>query len=59
MEFLYDWQFWGVVLGGLGIVATFIIFLLQRNRKRLSYSVLTETPLLSIDETIKGKITIK
>jgi len=58
MEFLRDsaWQFWGLVVG---VVTAFSIYLLQRKNKRLNYVVITETPLLSVDDEIKGKIKIK
>ena len=59
MEFLHDWQFWSVVVGLLAILIPVVIFVLQRNKKRLAYDVLTETALLSIDDEIKGKIKIK
>lgn len=53
------WQFWGVVIGILTMISGFVIYLLQRNKKRLTYHVLTETALLSIDDAIKGRIEIK
>ena len=61
MEFLRDsaWQFWGVVISVVTALITISIFLLQRKNKRLTYTVLTETPLLSVDDEIKGKIKIK
>ncbi len=61
MEILRDpiWQFWGAVISLLALVITSAIFILQRNKKRLAYYVLTETPLLSIDDEIRGKIKIK
>lgn len=59
MDFLRDWQFWGVVVSVLAIVSGFIIYQLQRSKKRLVYRILAETPLLSIDEELRGKIEIK
>jgi hypothetical protein len=61
MEFLRDsiWQFWGVAIGLLAIFVAIVIPILQIRKKRLAYYILTETPLLSVDEEIKGKIKIK
>lgn len=58
MPLLLDWQFLGVIVGILGVVVTVIIFYLQKNRKRLAYQVLTETPLLSVGDEIKGRVKI-
>lgn len=58
MNFLGDWQFWGVVVGIIGVAVTVVIPLLQRNKKKLSYTVLTESALLSVSEEVKGKINI-
>lgn len=61
MEFLRDqiWQFWGAVIGALALLITVIFFILQRKNKRLTYSILTETPLLSVDDELRGKIKIQ
>lgn len=61
MDILRDpiWQFWGVIVGILGLLVAIIIYLLQRNKKRLTYSILTSTPLLSVDDEIKGDIKIQ
>jgi len=58
MDILRDAS-WQAVIGLLGIVVAVAIYLLQRNKKRLTYTVVTETPMLSIDEALKGKIEIK
>jgi hypothetical protein len=61
MDFLRDqiWQFWGVVIGIFGVIVSAVLVYIQRSKKRLTYSVITETPLLSVDEEIQGKIKIK
>ena len=59
MSFLNDWQFWSIVVSTLAIISSFGIYFLQRKKRRLAYWVLTDTPLLSVDEEIKGKIEIK
>jgi hypothetical protein len=61
MDFLRDpsWQFWGFIIGVLAILVSIGIYLLQRNNKRLAYSLLTVTPLLSVNDEIRGKIKIK
>jgi hypothetical protein len=57
MEFLRD-AGWQTIIGVLGIIVAVIIYLLQRSKKRLVYTILTETPLLSVNDEIKGKIKI-
>lgn len=52
-------QFWAVVVSLLGIIISIVIALSQRTRMGLVYYVLTETALLSIDDEIKQKISIK
>ncbi|MCL4274949.1 MAG: hypothetical protein KJZ77_13840 [Anaerolineales bacterium] len=61
MDILRDsvWQFWGVVVAIIGVVLSAIFFLAQKNKKRLAYQVLTDTPLLSVSDEIKGKIKIE
>ena len=60
MDILHDsiWQFWGAIFTALSTVIAVIIYLLQRNKKRLVYYLLTESPLLSVDDKVKGSITI-
>lgn len=59
LEILRDpmWQFIGVVIGIIALIITFL-FWKQRQRKALSYEILSNTPLLSIEEKIKGKLQI-
>lgn len=61
MDILRDsvWQFWGVIVAIIGVVLSIMFFLAQKNRKRLAYQVLTDTPLLSVSDEIKGKIKIE
>lgn len=55
-EILRDplWQFVGAIVA----VASFVFIILQLKRKELSYSIIINTPLLSIDKRIEDKITI-
>jgi len=60
-EILRDtsWQF--IISSGiavLAIIAGFVIYLLQRSKKSLSYEVISNTPLLSTSEEIKNDLQI-
>lgn len=48
------WQFIGVIF----TVVSIVIVILQIKRKELSYNIIINTPLLSIDKQIEDKITI-
>lgn len=53
------WQFViATVIAVLAIVVSILIYLKQRQRKALSYQILTQTPLLGLEEKIKGKLQI-
>lgn len=53
------WQFViATVIALLAIIVSILIYLKQRQRKALSYKILTNTPLLGIEEKIKGKLQI-
>ena len=58
MELLYDWQFWGVLLTLVGIGVTIAIAVWERNKKKLVYSELVNTSLLSVSDEIRGKIKV-
>ena len=49
------WQFVGVILV---IIIPLIFYLVQRRRKVLSWGIISNTPLLSIDEAIRGNIQV-
>ena len=53
-----NWNLVGVVLAGLSLLATIVIFLLQKNKKRISYEVLAKTSLRTTREKLEGKIKI-
>jgi hypothetical protein len=59
-EILRDplWQFIGVILALIAIGVSILIYLLQRNRKSLSYEVLSDTPFLTMKEELEGKLQI-
>ena len=42
----------------IAILAAFIIFFLQRRKKSLTYSVLTDSSVISVSDKIKDKIQI-
>ncbi|MFZ3064412.1 MAG: hypothetical protein WA277_03895 [Nitrospirota bacterium] len=61
IEFFHDqtWQFIiPTAIAVLAIVVSILIYLKQRQSKLLSYEILTHTPLLSLEEKIKGKLQI-
>jgi len=52
------WQFWGVLLALVSIVIPIIIYLLQRQKKALSYSLVSTTHLLTDHEEFEGKLQV-
>ncbi|MBK6646837.1 MAG: hypothetical protein IPG44_14025 [Anaerolineales bacterium] len=52
------WQFIGAVLGLIALIATIIIFFIQRTKKSLAYEIVTSTPLLAVSDEVKGKVQI-
>jgi hypothetical protein len=59
-EYLRDpaWQFVGAVLAALAIGATVGIYWLQRQRKRLSYEVVSRNRLLTVTEEHQSKLRV-
>jgi len=61
LEILRDqvWEFvGGVFLGLVAIIVTIILWRTQRRRKALSYEIISRTPLLSVEDEVKGKVQI-
>jgi hypothetical protein len=52
------WQFVGVILVIITIIVSVVIYLLQKNRKSLTYEILSETALLSVAKEVEDKIQI-
>jgi len=56
------WSFMGVVVAIIailvGVAVAIIVYLMQRQRKELSYDIISSTPLLSHEEEVKGKLQI-
>jgi hypothetical protein len=56
------WQFWGVIATvGFGIVATIlaiVVYRLQRNRKELSYKLVSSASLVKVDRSLGGRIEV-
>ena len=52
------WQFIGVILAVVAILATFIIYYLQKERKRLSYQILNENRILTFSEELEGRLQV-
>jgi hypothetical protein len=59
-EMLRDpvWQFVGALIAFLAFIASLTVLLLQRQRKSLSYHILSQTPLFEVGEELKGKLQI-
>ena len=60
LEIIRDslWQFITIVIAIIAIIISIILYLIQRRRKSLSWEIISNTPLLSIDEEIKGDLQI-
>lgn len=52
------WDFIGAIIGAVALVATIIIYSLQKNKKALSYEIVSKTSLLSTKEKLEGKLKI-
>jgi hypothetical protein len=52
------WQFIGVILAIIAIAITVILYWIQRQKRALSWQVVSNTPLLSIDKEIKGNLEV-
>jgi hypothetical protein len=60
LELLRDpaWQFVGAVLALVAVAATVAIYLLQRQRKSLSYDLVSTNQLLTVREEVEGKLQV-
>ena len=60
LELLRDpaWQFVGVVLALAALAATFLVYWLQRQRKALSYEVISKNQLLTVREELEGRLQV-
>ena len=61
LEIMRDpfWQFLTVaIIAIIAILVTIILYLIQRQRKSLSWEIISNTPLLSIDEEIRGDLQV-
>jgi len=52
------WQFIGAILALAAIFISIGLYLRQRRRKAMSYEIVSQTPLLSMEEEVKGKLKI-
>lgn len=52
------WQFIGAMLAVVALVATFVIYHLQRQRKGLTFDVLSRASLLTVREELEGKLQV-
>jgi hypothetical protein len=55
---LGDSGWWQVILAVVAILITFAFYFKQKQKKSLSYIVLANTPLLSVDQKIRGRVQI-
>jgi hypothetical protein len=60
IELLRDpaWQFIGAVITLVALTATIIIYWLQRQRKAISYEVVSKNQLLTVREELEGKLQV-
>ena len=60
LQYLRDpaWQFAGAVIALLAIAATFLIYFLQRQRKSLTYEVLSKSSLLTVREELENRLQV-
>ena len=61
MEFLSNpgWQIAiNAAIGLLTIIVSIIIYRRQRNRRSITYEVVSDTPILSLKEEIKGRVQV-
>ncbi|NOT05687.1 MAG: hypothetical protein HOP27_13910 [Anaerolineales bacterium] len=60
MEILRDpfWQFIGAFLALIAIIVSIYIYLLQKNKRSLSYEIVVSSELLTTNEELHGKIRI-
>ena len=60
MEILRDqiWQFVGAAFGLVAIIVSIVLWWTQRRRKALSFDIISRTPLLSVEDKVKGKLQI-
>lgn len=57
-KFWQSFGFWEVVLAVLSIILTLVIFKLQQERKNITYEILSNSSLLSVEKELKGDIEI-
>lgn len=50
------WNSIGVIIAVVSVLITIVIYFLQKNRKSISYEILSRAPLLTTKEKIEGKI---
>jgi len=50
------WQFVAVILGILAILISYILYRKQSQKKSLEYEIISSTPLLSMEEEVRGKL---
>jgi hypothetical protein len=60
MDFLRDpiWQFIGVIVGFITIIVTIVLSQRQQNRKEISYQVISDAFIISIDKEVKDRVKI-
>jgi hypothetical protein len=60
MDFLRDplWQFIGVIVAIIATGVSILLYLKSRNIKRLAYEVISNTPIISIKDEVKGDVQV-
>lgn len=60
IELLRDpaWQFAGIIIALLAVAVTILIYIMQRQRKRLAFEILSKNQLLTVGEELEGKLKV-
>ncbi len=60
LELLRDpaWQFVGALIAFVALAATFLVYWLQRQRKAISYEVVSRNQLLTVREELEGRLQV-
>src|SRR5262245_52284776 len=60
MHLLRDplWQFVGATVAAFALIVSVIVSLIQRQKKKLEYEVITDRPLLTFGEEVRGRLRV-
>lgn len=58
MHFLTDPGWIGAIIGALALIITIVLYLAARQKKSLRYELISEYPLININDEVKGKLEV-